>query len=81
MEPLGMEPLSGGSSLTVPVFDAEYCIGCGGCFHVCPAEPRAFVVAGVTPQLLTPAPGIRPADPAEESVLPLPAGVGDDFPF
>jgi ferredoxin-type protein NapF len=74
---LRMEPLSAGSPLTAPVFDAEYCIGCGGCYNVCPAEPRAFVVRGVTPQILTP--GIRPAQ--EEPGESPPAFVGSDFPF
>jgi ferredoxin len=74
-----MEPLGGGSSLTVPVFDAEYCIGCGGCFHVCPAEPRAFVVTGVTPQVLTP--GVRPPDPEDGGAFSLPAGADGEFPF
>jgi ferredoxin len=73
---LRMEPLAG-TGLTAPVFDAAYCIGCGGCFSVCPAEPRAFVVAGVTPQVLTP--GVRAADP-KESVPPV-LGAGEDFPF
>ncbi|MDR1049453.1 MAG: 4Fe-4S binding protein [Synergistaceae bacterium] len=74
---LRMEPLSAGSPLTAPVFDAEYCIGCGGCYNVCPAEPRAFVVRGVTPQSGTP--GIRPAQ--EEPGESPPAFVGSDFPF
>jgi ferredoxin len=74
---LRMEPLGPGSTLTAPVLDPEYCIGCGGCFHVCPAEPRAFVVTGVTPQVLTP--GIRPSSPEEDSIgVPV---VGDGFPF
>jgi ferredoxin len=72
-----MEPLGGQTALTAPVFDSAYCIGCGGCFNVCPAEPRAFVVAGVTPQVLTP--GVRSAGP-EGSVSP-PAGALDEFPF
>jgi formate hydrogenlyase subunit 6/NADH:ubiquinone oxidoreductase subunit I len=80
MEPLGAEAAGGGTLLTVPVFDSVYCIGCGGCFHVCPAEPRAFVVAGVTPQVLTP--GVRAAE-KEEDFLPSPPPVGADgeFPF
>jgi ferredoxin len=77
---LRMEPLNGDAVLTAPVFDSAYCIGCGGCFNVCPAEPRAFVVTGVTPQVLTP--GVRAAEPEEEESLPpVPAGAGDDFPF
>jgi ferredoxin len=73
---LRMVPLGDGSSLTVPVFDAVYCIGCGGCFNVCPAVPKAFAVRGISPQVLTP--GIRPS---EEIQPPLPAVTGDDFPF
>jgi ferredoxin len=73
---LRMEPLNG-TSLTAPVFDPIYCIGCGGCFNVCPADPRAFVVTGVTPQLLTP--GIRAAAPEED--VPSPLGIDEDFPF
>jgi ferredoxin len=73
---LRMVPLDE-SPLTVPVFDAEYCIGCGGCFNVCPAVPRAFVVKGVSPQVSTP--GMRPSE--EEPHVPLPATTGGDFPF
>jgi ferredoxin len=80
---LRMEPLQPGlftgaaPGLTAPVLDPEYCIGCGGCFHVCPAEPRAFVVTGVTPQVVTP--GIRPSDSEEENAdIPVWSG---DFPF
>ena len=75
---LRMEPLDARAALTAPVFDSAYCIGCGGCFNFCPAEPRAFAVAGVTPQILTP--GVRAAEP-EETAVPLPLGAGDDFPF
>jgi ferredoxin len=73
---LRMEPLNENAVLTAPVFDSAYCIGCGGCFNVCPAEPRAFAVAGVTPQV--PTPGVRAAEP--EEYVP-PAGADDDFPF
>ena len=72
---LRMVSLGDGSPLTVPVFDAEYCIGCGGCFNVCPAAPKAFAVRGISPQV--PTPGMRPSE--EES--PLPVVTGDDFPF
>ncbi|MDR2175392.1 MAG: 4Fe-4S binding protein, partial [Synergistaceae bacterium] len=75
---LRMEPLGGNEALTAPVFDSAYCVGCGGCFNVCPAEPRAFVVTGVTPQTLTP--GIRAAAPEEENIPPS-LGMDDDFPF
>jgi len=53
---LQMEPVVPGEPLTKPVFHPEYCIGCGGCYHVCPIrwEPRAITIAGVTPQTLTP---------------------------
>jgi ferredoxin len=73
---LRMEPLNAGSPLTAPVFDAVYCIGCGGCYNVCPAEPRAFAVRGVTPQTLTP--GLRPA---REEAGETPSAGGVDFPF
>jgi ferredoxin len=75
---LRMVPLGDGS-LTVPVFDAEYCIGCGGCFNVCPAVPKAFVVTGISPQV--PTPGMRPSEESEELSLPLPATTDDPFPF
>jgi ferredoxin-type protein NapF len=75
---LRMTPLGDGSPLTVPVFDAEYCIGCGGCLNVCPAVPKAFVVTGIAPQISTP--GMRPAGPEETESLPLPL-TSDDFPF
>jgi len=75
-----MVPVKPGSLLTGPVFDEQYCIGCGGCFHVCPAEPNAFEVTGVTPQILTP--GIRPTDDPEEDDdshgIPF---TGGEFPF
>ncbi len=76
---LRMEPITPGSSLTVPVFDPKYCIGCGGCFNVCPAEPRAFVVRGVSPQTSTP--GIRPVEAAKETTPPAVFSPGDEFPF
>ncbi|GHS97759.1 ferredoxin [Synergistales bacterium] len=72
---LRMAPLGNNPSLTAPVFDPEYCIGCGGCFNVCPAEPRAFVVSGVHVQTQTP--GIRPSDDNNEELFKA----GDDFPF
>ena len=73
---LRMEPLEAGSHLTAPVFDEAYCIGCGGCFHVCPAEPNAFEVTGVTPQILTP--GMRPSGTEDYEAEPFSGG---DFPF
>ncbi|GHS87868.1 ferredoxin [Synergistales bacterium] len=76
---LRMEPSKTNSSLTVPVFDPDYCIGCGGCFNVCPAEPRAFVVSGVPAQTLTP--GVRPPDKLEEGQQGGQFKAGDDFPF
>ena len=76
---LTMEPLEPGSTLTKPVLDEEYCIGCGGCLHVCPAEPRAFVITGVTPQTSTP--GIRPSDTEEDDAAQGVYVSGDDFPF
>ena len=76
---LRMEYLAPESLLTAPVFDPEYCIGCGGCFNVCPAEPRAFVVTGVSPQTRTP--GIRPAESQKEETPPGVFTSGDEFPF
>jgi ferredoxin len=71
-----MVPLERDSPLTVPEFDASYCVGCGGCLSVCPAKPKAFAVHGVSPQTLTP--GIRRTE--EENAPFLPALEGD-FPF
>ena len=74
-----MVPIEAGSLLTAPVFDEQYCIGCGGCFHACPAEPNAFKVTGVTPQILTP--GIRPTDAEEDDESHVIPFSGDEFPF
>lgn len=76
---LRMEPITPGSSLTAPVFDPEYCIGCGGCFNVCPAEPRAFVVRGVSPQTSTL--GIRPVDAVKGTAPSAVFTSADEFPF
>jgi ferredoxin len=62
--------------LTRPVFDEQYCIGCGACYAACPAEPRAFVIEGVREQTLTA--GSRPA---EESGDELRIENTEDFPF
>jgi ferredoxin len=72
-----MELIDPESPLTAPVLDPEYCIGCGGCFHVCPAEPGAFEVTGVTPQVSTP--GIRPSvsEVGGKGIYVS----GEDFPF
>jgi ferredoxin len=69
----GESPVPG---LTKPVFDETYCIGCGACLVVCPAEPVAFSVGAVLQQTLTP--GIRPTDENED--LPELPGF-DEFPF
>jgi ferredoxin len=61
--------------LTRPVFDEEYCIGCGACLVACPAEPRAFTITAVAIQGRTP--GMRPSDEGEEAVF-TPT---EDFPF
>jgi ferredoxin len=65
--------------LTIPVFDEEYCIGCGACLCVCPADPKAFEILPVERQSLTS--GIRPTteDEADESARPM--SEDDDFPF
>jgi formate hydrogenlyase subunit 6/NADH:ubiquinone oxidoreductase subunit I len=76
---LRMVPIEPGSSLTEPVYEEEYCIGCGGCFHICPAEPNAFEMTGVTPQTLTP--GIRPTDPEEYDESHGAPFTGGEFPF
>ena len=66
---------SGTVGLTKPEFDEDYCIGCGACLAVCPADPKAFRLRGVSAQTLTP--GIRPTEEEEYPVLPS----TDDFPF
>jgi ferredoxin len=76
---LRMVPLGDGSPLTIPRFDPDYCIGCGGCLNVCPAEPKAFMITGVSPQIQTP--GMRPSEPSDEDEPSLPTAIGDDFPF
>jgi ferredoxin len=63
--------------LTKPDFDGAYCIGCGACFAVCPAAPKAFVMTGVREQILTP--GTRPAEDDGENLPEIPPA--DDFPF
>jgi ferredoxin-type protein NapF len=74
-----MEPL-GSTSLTAPVFDEEYCIGCGGCYSVCPVvEKGTFVVRGVTPQGRTP--GIRGINDSEPDAAPASSAFTDEFPF
>ncbi|GHV86392.1 ferredoxin [Spirochaetia bacterium] len=66
------------SRLTRPVFDEQYCVGCGACLVVCPAQPKAFTITAVPKQTLTP--GIRPTgeEPAGGDIL---YQEGDDFPF
>jgi ferredoxin len=63
--------------LTIPSFDGEYCIGCGACLCVCPADPAAFGVRGVPVQTLTP--GVRRLREDAGGVKPMTAD--DDFPF
>jgi ferredoxin len=62
--------------LTMPVYDERYCIGCGACLAVCPAEPRAFTLAAVPEQSLTI--GSRPP---EENGDELKIETIEDFPF
>ncbi|MDR0602508.1 MAG: 4Fe-4S dicluster domain-containing protein [Treponema sp.] len=62
--------------LTRPVYDEQYCIGCGACLVACPAEPRAFTLAAVSEQSLTAGPR-----PSGESGDELRIQNTDDFPF
>jgi ferredoxin len=62
--------------LTRPVFDEQYCIGCGACYAACPAEPRAFTLDAVSEQVLTAGPR-----PPEESGDELEVQSNGDFPF
>lgn len=72
-----MQPFteSGISSLTRPVFDERYCIGCGACLVACPAVPRAFTIRGVEHQVLA---DLRPEQETGE-VLVIPKT--EEFPF
>jgi ferredoxin len=62
--------------LTRPVFDEQYCIGCGACFVACPAEPRALSIEAVGEQTLTA--GVRPAGETDEGFV---IEDTEDFPF
>jgi ferredoxin len=78
---LHMEPYGGeGAGLSIPVFDEEYCIGCGACLCVCPAEPNAFAINPVPSQTMTP--GLRVApEGAGGAGSVRPMTKDDDFPF
>jgi ferredoxin len=67
---------SGVPWLTRPVFNEQYCIGCGACFVACPAEPRALCIEAVPEQTLTV--GVRPAEESSEGFV---IENTDDFPF
>jgi ferredoxin len=67
---------SGVPWLTRPIFDAQYCIGCGACYGACPANPRALIIEAVPEQTLTL--GIRPAEEAGDE---LRIQNMEDFPF
>ena len=67
---------SGRPGLTIPVFDEEYCIGCGACRFVCPATPIAFAIAPVGEQSRTP--GVKETHGGDVPALP---GGDADFPF
>jgi ferredoxin len=67
---------SGVPWLTRPIFDEQYCIGCGACFAACPAEPRAFIIDAVPEQTLT-----AGARPSEEGGEGFQLEDMDDFPF
>jgi ferredoxin len=75
---LRMEPYDepGIPFLTKPVFDEQYCVGCGACLVTCPAQPKAFVVRAAAEQTLTP--GMRPTEGNGGGFL---YQAGDDFPF
>ena len=77
MEPLDPEWPMG---LTAPVLYPEYCIGCGGCYHICPIrwEPRAITLTGVTPHTLTPGKYLSPPQNEGARDFSLPDG---GFPF
>jgi formate hydrogenlyase subunit 6/NADH:ubiquinone oxidoreductase subunit I len=62
--------------LTRPVFEEQYCIGCGACYAACPAEPRALSIEAVAEQSLTA--GVRPAGEGGEGFV---IENLDDFPF
>ena len=67
---------------SAPDFDPDYCIGCGACYHACPAEPRAFVVRGLAKHET--ALGIRPSIEREDEPADRPPPETDeltDFPF
>jgi ferredoxin len=67
---------SGVPWLTRPVFDEQYCIGCGACFAACPAEPRALSLSAAAEQTLIA--GARPPEEGGEGFL---IENMDDFPF
>jgi len=77
MEPIDPEWPMG---LTAPVLHSEYCIGCGGCYHICPVrwEPRAITFTGVTPHTLTPGKYLSPLQNGGALDFRLPDG---GFPF
>lgn len=73
----------GSTGLPEPVFSSSICIGCGACHHVCPPEPKAITVSGLTehalaeeahPHLESPE---GEAGPAGNNQSPGP----EDFPF
>jgi ferredoxin len=62
--------------LTRPIYEEQYCIGCGACLAACPARPRAFTLAAVPEQSLTV--GLRPPEETDDE---LRVDMTDDFPF
>jgi ferredoxin len=64
--------------LTRPMFDQQYCVGCGAYLTACPAIPKALAISPVAEQTLTP--GMRPVEDreGEETVL---YQTGEEFPF
>ena len=72
-------PESGIPQLTRPVFDEHYCIGCGACLVVCPAEPKAFRLSAAANQTRTP--GLRPTDAEVEGEGGSIYQPTEDFPF
>ena len=64
-----MVPYEG--DLLIPFVDQSICVGCGGCEYICPARPRAIIVAANPEHLIAEKPEVQEQ---EEIVV-------DDFGF